>query len=176
MAVPLLECKELVKRLPSGDKTLTILNGIDLVVPKGDFLTILGPSGSGKSTLLGLLAGSVLGLWPFQAPVDPDLADKTTRKAVAMVLAGEAHATVRAAHGDELTDERLAAFAVMYAELGPADLKRRGEETAIFRPGMGQVAAALGLLVLGFAITRLVGRGSGGRTEPGQSSPGFPRR
>ena len=57
MTAPLLECKGLVKRLPSGDKTLTILDGVDLVVPKGDFLTILGPSGSGKSTLLGLLAG-----------------------------------------------------------------------------------------------------------------------
>ena len=57
MTAPLLECRQLVKRLPSGDKTLTILNGIDLVIPKGDFVTILGPSGSGKSTLLGLLAG-----------------------------------------------------------------------------------------------------------------------
>jgi putative ABC transport system ATP-binding protein len=55
--VPHLECRELVKRLPSGGSTLTILEGIDLTVPKGDFLAILGPSGSGKSTLLGLMAG-----------------------------------------------------------------------------------------------------------------------
>jgi len=57
MTTPLLECRGLVKRLPSGDSMLTILDGIDLVVPRGDFLAILGPSGSGKSTLLGLLAG-----------------------------------------------------------------------------------------------------------------------
>ena len=57
MTSPLLECRGLVKRLPSGSTTLTILDGIDLVVPRGDFLAILGPSGSGKSTLLGLLAG-----------------------------------------------------------------------------------------------------------------------
>ncbi len=57
MPSPLLECRGLVKRLPSGSTTLTILDGIDLVVPRGDFLAILGPSGSGKSTLLGLLAG-----------------------------------------------------------------------------------------------------------------------
>lgn len=55
--VPHLECRQLVKRLPSGERTLTILDGIDLVVPTGDFLAILGPSGSGKSTLLGLMAG-----------------------------------------------------------------------------------------------------------------------
>ncbi len=36
---------------------LTILDGISLDVPAGQFLVITGPSGSGKSTLLGLLAG-----------------------------------------------------------------------------------------------------------------------
>jgi sulfonate transport system ATP-binding protein len=35
----------------------TILNGIDLNVPAGQFLTIVGRSGSGKSTLLRLIAG-----------------------------------------------------------------------------------------------------------------------
>jgi putative ABC transport system ATP-binding protein len=55
--VPHVECRQLVKQLPSGERTLTILDGIDLTVPTGDFLAILGPSGSGKSTLLGLMAG-----------------------------------------------------------------------------------------------------------------------
>ena len=54
---PLVQCRGLVKRLPSGSRILTILDGIDLSVPRGDFVAILGPSGSGKSTLLGLLAG-----------------------------------------------------------------------------------------------------------------------
>jgi len=54
---PRIECRNLIKRLPSGGRTLTILDDVDLAVPAGDFVAILGPSGSGKSTLLGLLAG-----------------------------------------------------------------------------------------------------------------------
>jgi len=34
---------------------LSVLKGIDLVVPEGDYIAIMGPSGSGKSTLLNLL-------------------------------------------------------------------------------------------------------------------------
>ena len=35
------------------------LDGIDLSVPKGEFLTLLGPSGSGKTTLLNVVAGTI---------------------------------------------------------------------------------------------------------------------
>jgi putative ABC transport system ATP-binding protein len=45
------------KVVPSGGEKLTILHPLDLEVPKGEFLAIVGPSGSGKSTLLGLIAG-----------------------------------------------------------------------------------------------------------------------
>ncbi len=40
---------------PSG--VLTILHALDIAVPAGEAVAIVGPSGSGKSTLLGILAG-----------------------------------------------------------------------------------------------------------------------
>jgi putative ABC transport system ATP-binding protein len=54
---PRLELRRLTRRLPSGERLLTILDGIDLIIPAGEMVAILGPSGSGKSTLLALMAG-----------------------------------------------------------------------------------------------------------------------
>lgn len=45
------------KTLRSGDRVLEVLKPLDLHVPRGQVLAIMGPSGSGKSTLLGLIAG-----------------------------------------------------------------------------------------------------------------------
>ena len=36
---------------------LTILHPLDLIIPDGQFIAVVGPSGSGKSTMLGLIAG-----------------------------------------------------------------------------------------------------------------------
>jgi len=56
-AAPRIELVRLTRRLPSGERELTIVDAVDLVIPAGQFLAILGPSGSGKSTLLALMAG-----------------------------------------------------------------------------------------------------------------------
>ncbi|MCS6877444.1 MAG: ABC transporter ATP-binding protein [Geminicoccaceae bacterium] len=50
----MLEIRGLAKRYENG---LRALEGVDLVVPSGRFVTVIGPSGCGKSTLLRLLAG-----------------------------------------------------------------------------------------------------------------------
>jgi len=54
---PIIRASGLRKSIQTGTHRVDILRGIDLEVPCGQFLAIMGPSGSGKSTLLGLLAG-----------------------------------------------------------------------------------------------------------------------
>lgn len=56
-AAPVLRAVALRKTYPSGDKTLGVLDGVDLAVAAGESISIRGESGSGKSTLLNLLAG-----------------------------------------------------------------------------------------------------------------------
>ena len=45
----------LTRHYQVGDQTVRALDGVDLDLPDGDYLAIMGPSGSGKSTLLHLL-------------------------------------------------------------------------------------------------------------------------
>src|SRR6185295_1116940 len=57
MTSPRIELRQLTRKLPSGDRELTILDRVDLAIQPGEFIAVLGPSGSGKSTLLALMAG-----------------------------------------------------------------------------------------------------------------------
>ncbi|HZC01308.1 MAG TPA: ATP-binding cassette domain-containing protein, partial [Gammaproteobacteria bacterium] len=54
---PIIHAEDLVKRVPSPEGDLTILDHINLSIARSEALAIVGASGSGKSTLLGLLAG-----------------------------------------------------------------------------------------------------------------------
>jgi putative ABC transport system ATP-binding protein len=53
----MVQVHDLVMRLRSAAGVVTILDGVTLDVPQGQFVAVTGPSGSGKSTLLGLVAG-----------------------------------------------------------------------------------------------------------------------
>lgn len=55
MTMELLKCSGIEKIFGKGDGKVVALNGIDLFVEKGEFVTITGASGSGKSTLLHIL-------------------------------------------------------------------------------------------------------------------------
>ena len=52
-----LQTNELKKYYGSGDTLVKALDGIDLSVEQGEFVSIVGTSGSGKSTLLHMLGG-----------------------------------------------------------------------------------------------------------------------
>ena len=53
----MIEVRALKKSIRNGNRTVEILKDINLLIPAGQFVSIMGASGSGKSTLLGLLAG-----------------------------------------------------------------------------------------------------------------------
>ena len=50
----LIELKNVSKFYRMGDNIVKALDGIDIVIEKGDFVAIMGPSGSGKSTCMNL--------------------------------------------------------------------------------------------------------------------------
>jgi len=54
---PLVEIRALTKVYARGKQQVPVLHGIDLDIPRGDFVALMGPSGSGKTTLLNIIGG-----------------------------------------------------------------------------------------------------------------------
>jgi putative ABC transport system ATP-binding protein len=53
----LVRVRNVQKHFTRGGERIEVLTGVNLDVPKGDFLALMGPSGSGKTTLLNLMGG-----------------------------------------------------------------------------------------------------------------------
>ena len=53
----LVEVEGVDKVFQRGSESIHVLGGLDMEVPEGEFLALMGPSGSGKSTLLNLIGG-----------------------------------------------------------------------------------------------------------------------
>ena len=53
----LVRVKSADKVFKRGSEEIHVLGGLDLEIPRGEFLALMGPSGSGKSTLLNLIGG-----------------------------------------------------------------------------------------------------------------------
>jgi len=51
----LVRVKDVDKIFHRGSEEIHVLSGLNLEVPRGEFLALMGPSGSGKSTLLNLI-------------------------------------------------------------------------------------------------------------------------
>lgn len=53
----LVNVESVEKMFHRGSEDIHVLSNLNLKVPKGEFLALMGPSGSGKSTLLNLIGG-----------------------------------------------------------------------------------------------------------------------
>ena len=54
-ARPLIRLEHLTRTFEVGDQLVRALDGIDLQIGAGEYISLMGPSGSGKSTLLNIL-------------------------------------------------------------------------------------------------------------------------
>lgn len=69
MSIPLIQVQNLSKTYDSEGIETPALRGVNFVIEKGEFVSIMGPSGSGKSTLmqiLGMLDRPTEGIYSFE--------------------------------------------------------------------------------------------------------------
>ncbi len=54
-SIPVIEVKNVEKIYTMGDVEVPALDGVDIVINRGEFVAIMGPSGSGKSTAMNMV-------------------------------------------------------------------------------------------------------------------------
>lgn len=126
MGEPFIVIKDLEYRYQGTDGEVTALAGINLTVPRGEFLAVVGPNGSGKSTLArhlnGLLlptAGSVT-VAGYDTRQTEDI--WTIRRKVGMVFQNPDNQLVAAIVEDEL------AFGPENLGISPDEIRRRVDQ------------------------------------------------
>lgn len=55
MSPPLIQFNKVWKSYGAGEARVNALAGVDLAIPRGEFVAIMGPSGSGKSTAMNII-------------------------------------------------------------------------------------------------------------------------
>jgi putative ABC transport system ATP-binding protein len=126
----MIEVRQLAVTFNAGTPMETpAMRGIDLVIPEGDFVTVIGSNGAGKSTFLNALAGELrpdsgsilidnqdVTLWPtakraglvarvFQDPLGGSCANLTIEENLALAHARGKRRGIGAAVGADLRDE-----------------------------------------------------------------------
>jgi putative membrane protein len=153
---------------PAGSARVVVPVAIGIALGIGAFSNVLKlllarferPS---HAALLGLLLGSVLGLWPFQRAVHPELVPKHGVEAIELLVAGRTPAEVEQETGLVIDASTAAEYRARYDGLGRGDLKLLGLKLERYRPSALRIAIAIGLFGLGFALTLLLGRRGGSK-------------
>lgn len=107
--------------------------------------------------LLGLLVGSVLGLWPFQGPAWPDLADEARLDAVKALVVGESPEAIRLDTGIEFDGAEATRLLDTFGGRESMELELMALRLERYRPTLGQVALSIATLLFGFALTMAMG-------------------
>jgi putative ABC transport system ATP-binding protein len=149
----LVQIRKLVKHYTRGKQTVEVLHGIDLDIPRGDFVALMGPSGSGKTTLLNLIGGL----------------DTPTAGSV----------SVEGSRIDQLSGSRLAAwrannvgFVFQFYNLLPVLSAQKNVELPLLLAKMGGADRARRAQV----ALKLVGLGDRGTHKPSELSGGQEQR
>lgn len=123
----MLKLDQVTRHFPMGETVVKALDGLSLTIKSGELLAIMGPSGSGKSTLmnvLGLLDRPNSGSYSLRGRVVSDLDDdelsRLRNKEIGFIFQ-----TFNLL--PRLTALSNVELPMLYAQLGPAERRRRAE-------------------------------------------------